>query len=351
MSLGLSLLLLQACSRGGPQVQTVDMKTLTQQGDLFQFLQEVMNFSDSDLQSLKEGNVITTQLRTTVKHEMAFFSIVRIDVPKAFFVEQYTERNTLEAQAVTAWGRFSSPPEISDVQALSLLDKDRQDAVRCQVGDCKVKLSADDMAAFRQLDPSTPDFDEQVDALFRQSLVTRLQQYQQEGNVALVEYHDKTTPVKLAEEFYGLLEQSPYLYTSYPELEDYLKAYPHTTLANSRESFLWSNISLGDRVDRPLILMSHLVAYQPEDSHEIVIANKQLYANHFYEASLGLTLLDDDPEQENRFYLLHLNRARLDLLRSVPGFLANRLYTEVEDLLHNRMQSLKSRLETLYREG
>jgi hypothetical protein len=311
-------------------------------------LQEVAKFSDSEMQSLKQGKVITKQLKTKVKQEMAFFSIVRIDVPKTFFVQQYTDESSLETQAVTAWGRFSTPPVLRDVQGLSLPEKDREDAVRCKAGDCKIKLSADEIAAFRKLKRSASDFAKQADALFRESLVKDLQSYQEKGNTALSIYHDKKKPVELAKEFYGLLEQTPYLYASYPELDAYLKGYPETTLAGIKESFVWANVSLGDQVERPLIVVSHMVGYQPEGRDELIIAEKQLYATHFFEASLGLTLLENDPEQENRLYLLHLNRSRLDLLRSIPGFLANKLYNEVKKLLPKKMQSLKTRIETLY---
>src|ERR1035437_8151582 len=54
---------------------------------------------------------------------------------------------------------------------------------------------------------------------------------------------------------------------------------------------------------------------------QAVIASKQIYASHYFDASLGLTAAIDDPGAAAGpgMYLVHLNRSRIDLLRGFFG--------------------------------
>ena len=79
------------------------------------------------------------------------------------------------------------------------------------------------------------------------------------------------------------------------------------------------------------------VFYRPEGDVAEVVISKLLYATHYFEAGLGLTLMIDDPEGNNEgFYLIYINRSRIDRLRKIPGFLAGKLFKGVHNLAHKK---------------
>ena len=70
---------------------------------------------------------------------------------------------------------------------------------------------------------------------------------------------------------------------------------------------------------------------------------------HYYEAALGLTVMIQDLEApEPGFYLMHINRSRIDVLRRVPRFLATDLFQGAQDLVDEKMTLIKKKMEELY---
>jgi hypothetical protein len=55
----------------------------------------------------------------------------------------------------------------------------------------------------------------------------------------------------------------------------------------------------------------------PQEDNRTLIASKQIYASHYFEASLELTALVEakEPGENSGFFLLYLNRSRLDNFR------------------------------------
>jgi len=64
-------------------------------------------------------------------------------------------------------------------------------------------------------------------------------------------------------------------------------------------------------------------------------------ASHYYEGSLGLTLMVADPSDRSRFYLLHFDRGRIDVLRDIPAFLARGFRWRTSRLLTRRLEEIK----------
>jgi hypothetical protein len=56
------------------------------------------------------------------------------------------------------------------------------------------------------------------------------------------------------------------------------------------------------------------------------IASKQIYAMHYFDASLGLTLLVPDPSAPlAATYVVYLNRSRIDVFDGLLGGVARRI--------------------------
>ena len=164
----------------------------------------------------------------------------------------------------------------------------------------------------------------------------------------MIEYRDKKKPLQIVEEFNGLLKQSPYLDVYMPELREYLENFPHTQLSNVKNEMYWMVEQFGGKAKRPTISINHIMFYQPE-SGEMMVASKRIYATHYYETALGVTVIAKDPESpEPGFYLMHIHRSRIDALREVPGALAGDLFKGARELLNAKMTMVKENMEKLY---
>ncbi len=315
---------------------------------LQQFLKNDMAFSEKEFKSFQEGQTVTKILETDTKHEVGIVGIAKINVPREFFIQNYPEKGmNLETVSANAWGIIKTPPQIDELKEITLPEGDIKDLKTCKPGDCKVKAPIDAIKKISQLDKKAPDFEEKSNQLLQQDTVDYLSRYLKDGNRMLVEYSDKKKPVRLAEQFQGLLKASPYLKRYVPELYDYLEKFPNSQLAQAEDIFIWLKEEFGNKKARPILSINHLVFFRPQGSTgNPIVAHKQLYASHYFEASLGLTVIFEDPEGSgDSLYLVNVTRARVDVLREIPGFLAGKLYTGVRDLLHKRLDAVKSNME------
>jgi hypothetical protein len=315
---------------------------------LHQFLKNDMAFSEKEFKSFREGKTVAKTLKTDTKHEIGIFGIARIDVPREFFLRNYREKGmNLETASANSWGIIKTPPQIDDLKEITLPKGDIKDLKSCKPGDCKVKAPIGAIQKISQLDANTPDFEEKANQLLQQDTVDYVSRYLKDGNRMLVEYSDKKNPVRLTEQFQGLLKASPYLQRYVPDLYAYLEKFPNGQLAQAEDVFIWLKEDFGEKKMRSILSVNHAVFYRPQGSNgNPIVALKQLYATHYFEASLGLTVLFEDPEGgDNSLYLLNITRARIDVLRQVPGFLAGDLYKGARNMLHKRLSAVKSNME------
>jgi hypothetical protein len=167
-----------------------------------------------------------------------------------------------------------------------------------------------------EVDWSQPDHDMLAQSVVRQELLRYIETYMRDGNPALIEYHDKTKPVHLEREFLGVLDAMPGLEGFVPEFHDYLAQYSGQPRPGVEEFFYWSVESFGLK---PVDSVTHVFIY-PQPGRAVT-ASKQIYASHYFDASMGLAAaLDDSSDSsEPRMYLVYLNRSRIDLLGGFFG--------------------------------
>jgi hypothetical protein len=315
------------------------------------FLQHHRLFSDSELKRIKAGEILTKQLKTDVKREMALLSIARMEVPGEFLIRNYLKPGmNIETAAADTFGRFSSPPRIEDVQNLRVPLDDLREMVNCKPPNCKVKAPSSVIRTFSQLDKSTPDFEAQANRLIRQGVVGYLNSYLKFGDKALIEYRDKKNPVRLAEELREIFKSSPYLYEHVPDLITYLGRFPKAERPDYKSTFFWMKENYGGVASRPTLTVNQLVTHKPAVSNgTVTVASKQLYATHYFEAAFGLTMIIlENGGNEPAVQVLHINRCRIDVLRNTPTFLSQRLIKGAQDSLHKKMITVKKRVEKAY---
>jgi hypothetical protein len=164
----------------------------------------------------------------------------------------------------------------------------------------------------KEIDWSSPDAEQQATELARTVLLQYVERYLTGGNEQLSEYSDKKQPLRVAEQFDAILKASPYIFDYDPEFYEYLSDYPKKHLDGVEDFLYWSKEKFGLK---PVISVTHVSIYRKPEFDVTLIASKQIYANHYFEASLGLTVaLASAQDPDPSFYLLYFNRSRSDAL-------------------------------------
>lgn len=313
-------------------------------------LQTQMNVSEANLASLERGEAVTKLLKTRAKKEIAALGILRVNAPSDLFVDRFRDITDFKKSAtVLQIGKFSNPPKLADLNGLTL-DPCCLEAIKnCKTGDCDMKMSAEMMARFRQeLSPSAADYQARANLLARHMLFDYLKAYLQTGNAALIEYRDEENTVRLADEYRSLLEQSRFLADYAPEFYKYLEEFPKASSPNIEDFIYWSKEKFGLN---PVLSLTHVVIYKRVvgDSTEVLMASKQLYANHYFDGSLGLGLYVEGSQgpATSGSYMMYLNRSRADALQGwFLGIKRSLVGGRVREGLARNLKLVKKRIES-----
>jgi len=219
---------------------------------------------------------------------------------------------------------LSSPPSINDFGDLTL-DAGELDALRkCKPGDCALRLGGQAVARFQAEVPwDAPDAGRRANLLARQLLLKYAEAYLKGGDGALGAAHDERKPRLVADDFRALIQDATNLYALAPQLAGYLAQYPGGPAVPVEEFLYWAKGGLGTE---PSITLHHLVIYR-DAAGGIFVANKQLYASRYLDASMLILWLAPPPDGKG-YYLLAGVRGRSRLLE---GFTARMLRGRIEE--------------------
>ena len=208
-------------------------------------------------------------------------------------------------------GKFNDPPRLSDLDALELIESDVHDLRNCRVGDCELQLSEKAMARFdARVDWDSVDAPAQATRIYREMIFDALRTYRVGGVDTLGTYADRNPATPISEEVHDLANplDTP---MPIPELTRFLREYPRSRLP-SADDFFYGN--MGEFGMKPTTRLNQVVI-QPFPTGvaslpglRYVIATRQIYANHYFSATLELrTLVDND----DGFFLLYATRSRV----------------------------------------
>ena len=339
---------------------TIAVTTLPQCGGaqglppaLAEFLQQTIALDRRDVAAVTAGQPVAKVLATSEEREIALFGIVRVGVPRSFYVRLAAAfPSSLRDPSRIAFGLFSDPPTVSDVAGLSLPREDVQDLAHCRAGSCKVKLSAQVIAHLRAtVDFASPAADSIVTAYFRERMIEYVTAYRARGDSALIVYEDQQSRAAAAQVFQAMLARSPYLYRA-PSLERYLVAYPQGRPANLSEVMFWAEDDLPGL--KPTVTITHEVVYAPPElPGTTLVASKLLYAAHFLDGALDLTAVvdqtGDQAAEPGGIFLVLFRRLHFDNLPS--GGLLNLRSKVMGELLQRTtalLRDTKARSERAY---
>lgn len=307
--------------------------------DLHDRLRKAAAFDEVDFATLAQGQTVVNSLPTSEKSEVAVNGVVGLDIPAEIFLQSFRESMTRKSSAaILEIGRFGSTPTLDDLKALTFEERDLNDLKECVVGDCKLKLSAAMIERFqKELDPEAPDYRVRATQLFKLMLLDYVRDYLTRGDSALIRYYDNSKEVHLADEQKALMRSSTYMNNVVPDVSEHLKGFSKSGSSIVENALVWSKIKFGLK---PVLAINHITIYKRQQNPQVVVASRQIYANHYFDSSLALTAFMHIPGAKPGSYLFYENRSRVDGLEGAFGKLKRGI---VED---KALDGLKTILES-----
>jgi hypothetical protein len=299
------------------------------------FLRKVIQLDDQQLAAVEKGEIVTKQLPTTEKPEVAAFGIVKTTgTVDQLLIAARDVLKFRKSPKVPEMGLFSSPATLADLKGLNYPPDDIAALKKCKPGSCDVKLGTKGLEAVSGIDWKAPEAQAQATAILNQLMVDYVAVYQQGGTEAMATILDKKEAKVRPQEYRALLNHSPYLVDYVKEFNEYLADYPNGKLAEATDVLYWMKDTYGPK---PVVSTYHATFYKgPRGGYT---ANKLIGAAHFFNASLELTAAV--PGSDGRsLYLMTLARTRLD---PPTGMLAGALMGKVKGGVE---QGVKESLKT-----
>jgi hypothetical protein len=274
--------------------------------ELNTYFQQSVGLSQDQVAAIRGGQAVATVTKSRIPDEIFVFGAVFVKAaPESYLKLAYDFDRLRRLPGYEAIGKFSNPPQLSDLKGFAFDSEDIKALKSCKPDNCQVQLPARGIEALQKsVDLSAPDADEKVNQYFHERVIERLLAYQKEGNQALGVYNDKKNPTKVPEQFKYMLSYAQVLPKALPDLYNYLLDYPKTKPANVEAMFYWSRVKFGLK---PTLRVVQVVSMRGNNPHEpaYTIAEKQLYSSHYFETALDLTycVRGDDPKQPG-FYLI-----------------------------------------------
>ena len=275
---------------------------------------------------------------------------VRIDAPAERLLEVLRDIQKFESgSGFLKTVRISDPPRAADFAALSLPAEDVADLRQCRPGDCDVKLGERAFEQLTKIDRQARDADAQIQQFARRMAFDAVEGYRKRGNAAFGRVARRAPAASRGRRVRSDAGRPrPWLTRTMPGLADYLARYPNAPKPEGMEEyFYWSFVEFGLKT---VLRVNHVVLYPSPGGGpgRWALANRQIYASHYFQNALEVRLLVDDPAQQGRaHYLMVLNVARPDGTTGLFGGLVRyKIRSGSREALRKTLVGTKQRCET-----
>ena len=285
--------------------------------DPFAFLSPSVRVSAAERRRLDRGEVVARTLPSG-DGQVGVLVAARVQAaPEALATWTRAIDQFKRSQYVLAISRFSDPPVLADLDALTLDAADVADVLHCRPGDCDLKLMAREMAALRFATRTAGGSRDAAERAFRQIVLDRVHAYRTGGMAALPPLADHARQRRIGDALASILDHSPYL-ARLPAVAEWVRQFPQAS--GPEESFLyWSKESYGR--GKPVVSVTHVGIVRPApapDRPVVLVTGTQLLATHYTNASLGLTMMFA-ASGGGASYLVYLNRTEVDIIGGLFG--------------------------------
>jgi hypothetical protein len=282
--------------------------------DLRKVLIERAAFDADHIAAMERGEPVVKVIPSNDRREVAVCGVIQLPSDPETALKAFQLSLSRKQNSILQSGKFTNPPRVEDLASLTLSDGDIADLKTCTVGDCKLKLSAAMIHRFQEsINWNAIDYEEQANQLFRLMIVEYVTSYLQRGDAALIEYADQSARVPLAREQEALLTNLLYVNDTAAEFVRHLKAFPRSTVP-VEHSLSWAKINFGLK---PVLVITDVSTYRSDVDGvpRVLVLSKQIYANHYFDASLSLTAAIAD-QARTKSDLLYVNHSRAGALAS-----------------------------------
>ena len=312
------------------------------------FFRDYVGLKEEQIAAIRNGKAVAKVVESRTPDEVLVFGSVYVQSTPEKYLKFASDIDALrKLPSYLAIRKFSNPPQLSDLDGFILEADDIKQLKNCEPGKCDVQLPAETMDAFKQsVNWSAPDSANQVNRLAQKMALEAIQRYRQGGNTALGTYMDKHHPAVVGETFKSLLGRSKALPVYFPELERYLVEYPKAESKNIQSEFYWEKVNFG--LKPTLRIVQAIVYRDPRPANPAyVVAVKQLYASHYFEAALDVTVCVQDQESPGRgFYLITLKGSQQAGLTGLKGGIVRKVAVDkTRSSLERALGAIKQKLE------
>jgi hypothetical protein len=272
---------------------TTDASAQSRWRGIDEFLSRGVGLTPAESAGLTRGETVVRILRTGDGRDVAVFGAVQVNVPRSFFLDRQRDLpRGLRTPTRTQVQLFSQPAAVTDVGAFVVSDDDVKELRNCKPNECNFKLPATDMERLHTtIDLTAPDAKARVATYARQRMVEYVNDYRARGNSAMLVYDDRGS-VRSSDAFAAMLRDSSYTFSAVPSLGDHLLKYPGHTLPEATDVVFWSRDEMPNL--RPVTRITHHFIYSPVDVPDVtLVASKQIYGNHYFEAGLEVLAAAD----------------------------------------------------------
>jgi hypothetical protein len=289
-------------------------------------------FSAAEVAQVGAGQVVAKTISTSEPTDIAVVGAVRVADDKEKLVYWIRDIEAFRKGAELGLSRkLSSPPTIDDFADLALNSGELAALQKCRPGDCGLRLGEQAIASFRTgVDWTAADAGQKANLVARRLMLGYAEAYLRGGDAALGATYNDKKPRLVADDFGDLIRGATNLSDLASPLAAYLRDFPKSPLADTEQFLYWAK---GGLSTEPLLTLHQIVIHR-EPGGAVYVADKQLYASQYTDASL-LVLWLGTPADGKGYFLLAGLRGRSRLLgglaaRALRGRIEaeSRKYTE-----------------------
>ncbi|MDN5940845.1 MAG: hypothetical protein L0H94_03090 [Nitrospira sp.] len=279
-----------------------------------------LHLSDSDRDRILKGEILDWSASEGSDRELAIGMAFLVKTTPDNLAEMYREALILkDVSVITAHGRITGEGAMENLAGVKLQPNGEKEARRylnAEPGD-ELNLDTKEIAAFQALKAGGDEDNvpvQKVEALVRQTLLSRYQAYRAKGLSGIAPYERGNGEQRNAgdelllstKELSGVAKHLPAFHTF---LLNYPKGLEKAAAKNLEEFFYWLNI---DVFGRPTYVLVHRMLYHMDDA--ALAVERHYYTSHDYNSMLqGIAAL---PTKDGTF-IFYIGRVSTD---QVGGF-------------------------------
>jgi hypothetical protein len=313
----------------------------------YKFFRDFAGLNEKEIASIRSGKAVAKVIESPTPDEVYVFGSVYVQATPESYLKLASDIDALrKLPSYLAIQSFSDPPQLSDLEGFTLDEQDIAELKNCKAEHCQVQLPTDAIEEFQQsINWSAPDVAESVNRLARKLAFQALQEYMQGGNAALGAYRDKKHPAAVAEAFASLIGPLQALPVYLPELDEYLLNYPKAKSDNVQAGFYWEKVNFGLK---PTFRIVQRIVYRSSIGEQpaYVVAEKQIYASHYFETALDLAVCVKDAQRPG-FYIITVKGSKQAGLTGFKGSIVRKVAVDKSrSSLERVLVSIKQKLES-----